>query len=402
MKKLNILIIGAGMYVCGRGTKNYGTILPSVLQINKEYNIIENISICCTSKKSLNLLKNKKKKIDRKFNFNSKIEYFTKNKNNSSYLEAISKSKYKYDCAIIAVPDHLHFKIIKDILNQNINVLVVKPLVNQISEALKLVKLAENKNLFCMVEFHKRFDESNIKLKEFFKDRKVGLPLYFHVEYSQRRDIPLSIFKKWSNYSNIFQYLGVHYVDLIYFITGAIPLRLMAIGQKKILTKKNINTYDSIQVIVEWRLSNDKFVSTFLTNWIDPNKSSAMSDQKIKLIGTAGRIELDQKNRGIQIVTDKEGIEDINPYFSDFFYELENDADFSFKGYGYKSIYNYLSKLHLVLNNKILKKKVSKNSPTFRSSLISVAVLEAVNKSLNKKNQWIKIDSKSFIKELKE
>ena len=37
------------------------------------------------------------------------------------------------------------------------------------------------------------------------------------------------------------------------------------------------------------------FTETILTNWIDPENSSAMSDQKIKFIGTKGRFEADQK-----------------------------------------------------------------------------------------------------------
>ena len=38
--------------------------------------------------------------------------------------------------------------------------------------------------------------------------------------------------------TNILQYLGVHYVDIIRFVTDAIPIRVMAIGQKKWLIKK--------------------------------------------------------------------------------------------------------------------------------------------------------------------
>jgi hypothetical protein len=32
MNKINILIIGAGLYVCGKGTNGYGTILPAIFQ----------------------------------------------------------------------------------------------------------------------------------------------------------------------------------------------------------------------------------------------------------------------------------------------------------------------------------------------------------------------------------
>ena len=45
--------------------------------------------------------------------------------------------------------------------------------------------------------------------------------------------------------------------------------------------------------------------------------SSSMSDQKIKFVGTKGRFEGDQKNRGIIVNSDTSQIEHINPDFAD-------------------------------------------------------------------------------------
>ena len=71
----------------------------------------------------------------------------------------------------------------------------------------------------------------------------------------------------------------------------------MAVGQKKWLPTKGLDAYDAIQCMVEWQMRNgSKFNQTLLTNWIDPETSSSMSDQKIKLVGTTGRFESDQHN----------------------------------------------------------------------------------------------------------
>ena len=32
MQKLEIIVIGAGLYVCGKGTSGYGTILPAIFE----------------------------------------------------------------------------------------------------------------------------------------------------------------------------------------------------------------------------------------------------------------------------------------------------------------------------------------------------------------------------------
>lgn len=52
-----------------------------------------------------------------------------------------------------------------------------------------------------------------------------------------------------------------------------------------------------MQVVIEWeRKDGGLFVSTHITNWIDPDETSAMSDQKINVVGTNGRFQADQKN----------------------------------------------------------------------------------------------------------
>ena len=91
--------------------------------------------------------------------------------------------------------------------------------------------------------------------------------------------------------NNILQYLGVHYIDIIRFVTGATPRKVMAIGQKSWLKDNNLDVYNSIQCILEWETqSNIKFTQTLLVNWIDPENTSAMSDQNIKFVGSKGRL----------------------------------------------------------------------------------------------------------------
>ena len=117
-----------------------------------------------------------------------------------------------------------------------------------------------------------------------------------------------------------------------------------------------------------------------------------MSDQKIKVVGTKGRIESDQKNRGIQIVTDQRGIEDFNPYFSQFYRADDGDHEV-FKGYSYKGFSGFIRDVQSIINGDLKIKELDGFRPTIRSALVSTSVIEAVNKSLNSDNSWIEIDS---------
>jgi predicted dehydrogenase len=382
---INVLIIGSGSYVSGKNTPGYGTILPAIIEA-KKMNLIDNLSIASHNAKSIIPLQKKVGELKRKTGIDLHFKFYPeKGKNDFSYKQAIKELK-EPSCVIIATPDHLHFKMTKHAIQKKKNVLVVKPLTPTLKETNELVNLAKKNKRYCAVDFHKRFDFANLKIIEIINQKKIGFPLYIHVEYSQKKIIPEKVFKDWAYKSNIFQYLAVHYVDIINFITKGIPIRLVAIGQKNYLKSKGVNTYDAIQVIIEWSLKGKKFTSTILCNWIDPNQSSSVSNQLIKIIGTKGRIESDQKNRGFQIIDDESGIEDINPYFNQTY---PNGNLSKFQGYGIDSITQFIVDCISLENKQIKLADLNKYRPSFENTVVTSAIIEAVNKSLSNNSKWI-------------
>ncbi len=378
------------MYVCGRGTNGYGTILPAIYEWER-LNKSGNLYIAGTSQKGITILKQKIKGLNDLYGFDIDPSCFpSKNVCDSkAYMDAIRKIP-KPACAIIVVPDDYHSKVAGDVIGNGLHALVVKPLAPTYREVCDLIELQEKYKVYCAVEFHKRYDRSNIRLKDTITSGRIGEPLYFLVEYSQRKSIPLERFKNWAEKTNIFQYLGIHYVDIIYFATRAIPLRVMATGQKDYLLSSGINTYDSIQAVIEWKMPSGKiFNSVFITNWIDPESSSAMSDQRIKVVGTKGRYEADQKRRGIFIIDDEDGIEEPNPDFCSLF--GTDRKSFSFQGYGIESIIQFLKDVIDIEDGNTRVEDLEGLRPTFKESIIPTMILEAVNKSLNTDGQWIEI-----------
>ena len=180
----------------------------------------------------------------------------------------------------------------------------------------------------------------------------------------------------------------MHYIDLIYFLTSALPTKALATSQ--CITS---DYPDSIQAVVEWNTCNDvKFISTITTNWIDPNSTSAMSDQKITVVGSNGRFQADQKHRGVQLITeDLNGMEEINPYFSQIYRDYNNQM--SIEGYGPKSITRFIEDVIQVVSNKATRTTLEAVRPSFKNSLVSTSVVEAVNISLANGNEWVPIQS---------
>lgn len=390
-KPLNILIIGTGMYVCGKGTDGYGTILPAVYEWKRREEISGSVYIAGTHLEGIETVKKKNKELNKLFGFEIEPKCFPENNtcDPEAYRKAISEIP-KPACAIVVVPDNLHRKVAGDTIGHGLHTLVVKPLAPTVQEVVDLIELQKKHNVYGAVEFHKRFDLANLKLRDVIKSGVIGDPLYFIVEYSQKKSVPSERFKSWIETTNIFQYLGIHYIDVIYFTTKAIPKRALAVGQKGWLLSKGINTYDSIGGIIEWRTTDGKsFTSYIMTNWIDPELSSAMSDQKIKVIGTRGRFESDQKDRGITIVTDERGIEQPNPYFCCAYGQ---SGEILYSGYGIESIHQFLSDVIEIERGSLRIPDLEEKRPTFKQSLIPTKVLEAINNSLNNNSKWIDIE----------
>lgn len=393
---MKILIIGAGMYVTGRGGHGHGVVLASLAQISK-HTLIEDVLVVARSPDNARVVTEATSRINTLIGSSLPTRYKTL-QGHGLETDILSLCRQEhFDCAIVATPDHLHSPPLRALLIAGIPCLTVKPLVATLDEAQELVELQDQNNTYGAVEFHKRLDESNLYAKQVIDENKLGKLLYFNVDYSQRIVIPTDVFRDWVEASNIFHYLGVHYVDLVYFLTAFKPRRLTAYGTRGTLIDQQINTFDSIHVTIEWTNpadSNDCLITHYNTNWIDPNNTSAMSDQKYKIIGTKGRLECDQKNRGIELVEETTGITHPNPYFFDY---LPNpDGLPEFQGYGYKSIACFIQDVLDLNNQTTTRQQLEKVRPTFRQSLISTAVLSTVNKALSSPTpEWRTIDGLS-------
>ena len=384
---MKILVIGAGMYVTGRNNSGEGTVLASLAQISKTIDI-HSVDIIARNFQNKNIVSNAASHINAKINSHLQVNYYATS-SVSEYLEA----NRNYDLAIIVVPDHLHYEITKTTLKNDIHCLVVKPLTPTTAEAKELIRIQRERKLYGAVEFHKRFDESNLLVSRMIRDKTIGDIKYFVIDYSQRISIPLEVFREWSAHSNIFQYLGIHYADLVYFLTGARPLRAMASSTYGLLESLGINTYDSIHALIEWQDqlgSQTTFITAMNISWIDPVCTTALSDQKFRLIGSKGRLDIDQKNRGIELAQNEKGFQHINPYFSDYLPTI--DGEMEFQGYGYKSIACFIKDVQMLKNGIQSIGELEKTRPTFKQSLVSTSISEAVTQSLLESSRWIQIN----------
>jgi predicted dehydrogenase len=388
---VNILVVGAGMYVTGRHTSGPGSALGSIGELSKTLDI-DSITVVSKSESSINDVNRSRDIINKELNIDVSIEFIALGDDSLNKLQDII-SLNTFHCAIIALPDHLHYSFGKLLIENKIHCFFVKPLTPTLEESLDLVSLQRKNKVLGVVDFHKRYDEVNLVIKDIINKGDIGSPLSATVEYSQKIEMPTIVFSDWIENSNVFQYLGVHYVDMIYFLTSYKPEKAMAVGTYGILQEKGINTYDSIHATIVWynkAYMEQKMVTQFSTSWIDPSTSSAMSDQKYTIIGTKGRIESNQTHRGVEVTTESEGIQSINPYFSKYLDNTTGGKTYS--GYDFKSISQFLTDVNQVIKDIVFDNELYEFRPTLEDTLPTSSVIDAVNKSLIDYSNWVYIN----------
>jgi D-galacturonate reductase len=378
---VKVLVVGAGMYVTGRGTGGIGTLLPALVQYSR-VGRLDSVTVLATRAEAQSGVPEAAARVNALLGASLPVHY---RRLDGPLGQAVRDGEF--DCALVCVPDDLHYEVTAALLGRGLHCLVVKPFTPTLAEARQLVDLAHQKGLHGAVEFHKRHDEQNLLARGALREGRLGTPRYMVVGYSQRIDIPLVAFRAWATRTNIFQYLGVHYVDLVHYLTGLLPRRVSALGTRGTLQAQGIDTWDSVHATIAWQPpgGGEEFVSQLAIGWIDPAATPALSDQKFLLVGSRGRLDLDQTDRGVRLVTPEAGVETPNPHFS---MVLGDGDERAFRGYGYRSVERFLRDVADVAAGRVTPAALDAIRPTFRQALISTAVVEAANASLAGAGAW--------------
>ncbi|MFN0166056.1 MAG: Gfo/Idh/MocA family oxidoreductase [Bryobacteraceae bacterium] len=133
---------------------------------------------------------------------------------------------------VIAVPDQLHYEMVMHALRHDQHVMVVKPLVLEHSQALEIEREAKSRGLMVGIEYHKRLDDRSLMARRRYQAGMFGEFMLGTACLLEKWYYRHSNFMNWctTENSDAFTYVGCHYVDLVHFITGLLPVRVSVYG----------------------------------------------------------------------------------------------------------------------------------------------------------------------------
>jgi hypothetical protein len=212
-------------------------ILPAVYHLQR-LGYVKNISVCGTRARSLQALKNNSVITDA-FPGQGFIPYPSPSIDSESegnqelYKEVLSKTA-SYQAVIVALPDQFHYKVVMEVLDYNQHILCVKPLVLKHQHGVEIADKARERGLFVGVEYHKRFERRSLVAKQNYMSGDLGEFVIGEAKMIEPYYYRSSNFQNWftTDFTDPFVYVGCHYVDLVYFITGLKPVAVSVTGIK--------------------------------------------------------------------------------------------------------------------------------------------------------------------------
>jgi len=299
----------------------------------------------------------------------------------ASHAELIEKGRP--DAVTVVTPDHLHYRVVMDCLDEDLSVLVEKPFATDVDEALAMARKAREKGLLCQVDFHKRFDPYHIDLKLRIEAGELGTVQYGYCWMEDVLQVGTSMIgkKSWEDQGSPAWFLGIHMIDLTYWLMGLPkPRRVYATGFKGKLSSLGIDIYDSVKAEVAY---DNGAVITYDTSVILPDSHESIVRQGVKIVGTEGFMEVNSQYRGARGCTTAKGME--TPNLGMMYRKVSKSGETLKFGYLNDSIYDFLENVqHLQKGGDLEELEGSYASPEqgVATTKIGVAIHESARSGL--------------------
>jgi len=183
----------------------------------------------------------------------------------------------KVDAVSIVVPTPAHFKVSRDFLKHDVDVLIEKPITTTIEEADELIGLSESKGLIIQVGHLERFNPAVVALRDYVKK-----PVFIE---SHR----LSTYKERAADVSVVLDLMIHDIDIISNFVKSKVKSIHAAG------------IDVISKHVDIANARLEFENGCVAN-VTASRISTRDERKIRLFQRDAYISVDFANHGITIV----------------------------------------------------------------------------------------------------
>jgi UDP-N-acetylglucosamine 3-dehydrogenase len=190
------------------------------------------------------------------------------------------------DAVSVAVPTSLHKEVTLYVLNRGKHVLLEKPIAATEEEAREIIACAERNNVKLMIGHIERFNPAVLELKRRLSQGDLGD--IYKIDVQRIGPFPPRI----TDVGVIID-LSVHDLDIIDYLTNAVPTRVYAETQQRL----HPHNEDSVTALIHY--DND-VLATLNINYLSPTKT-----RLLKVFGKKGMFKVDHLSQELYFYENK-------------------------------------------------------------------------------------------------
>ena len=165
------------------------------------------------------------------------------------------------DAVVIATPPSTHYNFARESLLRGKHILVEKPFVMDVDQAMELAQLADQNGLVLAVGHTFEYSAAVNKIRQLVMGDELG-----SIQYVRSLRVNLGLFQKDIN---VLWDLAPHDVSILRFALGKLPTAVIAIG------KAHVNP--GVEDVVNLTLEYDEMMANIIVSWLDPRKVRQMT-----------------------------------------------------------------------------------------------------------------------------
>ncbi len=204
------------------------------------------------------------------------------------------------DAVVVATPPVTHFRIARDCLEHDLNVLVEKPLTTNSQEAEALIEIAEERDLTLMVGHTFEYNGAVRALKELIQSEDLG-----DIYYVDAVRVNLGLFQP--NLDVLWD-LAPHDVSILLYLLESNPIMVSAQGADCVFKGKND--------IVYLNLEFPDVMAHVHVSWLDPCKV-----RRITIVGSRKMVVYDDVDNTEKIKVYDKGV--VAPPYTDSYHDFQ-------------------------------------------------------------------------------
>lgn len=190
--------------------------------------------------------------------------------------------KEKLDTVSVVVPNNLHKDIALDVIKHKINILIEKPISNNVEDAEIIIQEAKKSGIKLMVGHVERFNPAVIKLKELIDRDELG-----KINTIVARRVGIAGDPK--KYEDIILDLAIHDIDIFNYLLDSLPKKFYCLKGNSF----NKNVHDYADILLHYNGTVNAYLQV---NWITPLKIRTLN-----ITGTKGYAELNYITQDLRL-----------------------------------------------------------------------------------------------------